>query len=46
MTADQLAEATGYPWNGSFRTRLSELRTAGVIEGRNTDVMKASAELL
>ena len=46
MDANDLATATGYPYNGSFRTALSTLRTAGVVVGRNTETMKASQFLL
>jgi hypothetical protein len=37
---------TGYEYSGGFRNALSALRTAGLIEGGNGDVMRASAVLL
>lgn len=46
MSAEQLATATGYEYSGGFRNALSELRTAGVLVGKNTGVMTASEELL
>lgn len=42
MTADELCLATGYEFSGGFRNSLSALRTAGVVEGRNTETMKAA----
>jgi len=45
MTATELAEAAGYEYSGGFRNILSTLRTAGVISGKNTDVLKASENL-
>lgn len=42
MTADELCEATGYNYSGSFQNALSELRTAGVLVGRNTGTMSLS----
>lgn len=39
MTAEQLCEATGYSYSGGFKNALSNLRTAGVIGGRNTEPM-------
>lgn len=45
-TADELCKATGYNYSGSFQNALSELRTAGVLVGKNTGVMTASEELL
>jgi hypothetical protein len=45
-TADELCAATGYEYSGGFRNSLGALRTAGLIEGRNTDWLKASDELL
>lgn len=46
LDAQQLASAAGYEYSGGFRNILSTLRTAGVLVGRNTDVMRASDELL
>jgi len=40
-----LCEASGYEWSGGFRNALSRLRTAGVLVGRNTEVMRASHTL-
>jgi hypothetical protein len=45
MTADQLCDATGYSYSGSFQNTLSELRTAGVLVGKNTEVMRANEDL-
>jgi hypothetical protein len=45
MTAQSLCEATGYRYSGGFKNALSTLRTAGVLVGRNTEIMYASAEL-
>jgi hypothetical protein len=45
MTAEQLCDATGYSYSGSFQNALSELRTAGVLVGRNTEVMRANEDL-
>lgn len=46
LTSDELCEATGYGWTGSFRNNLGALRTAGVLRGRNNERMMASEELL
>jgi hypothetical protein len=45
-TAEQLCEATGYSYSGSFQNALSELRTAGVIVGKNTEAMRISPEIV
>ena len=45
LRAEQLGEKTGYAWSGGFRNGLSALRTAGLIEGRNTEEMRASEHL-
>lgn len=45
LTAEQICERTGYQYSGGFKNALSNLRTAGVIVGRNTEVMKASDTL-
>lgn len=45
-TADQLCNLTGYSYSGSFQNALSELRTAGVIEGRNSERMRISQEIV
>jgi hypothetical protein len=42
---DALAERVDKQVSGGFRNLLAELRTAGVIVGRNTEVMRASEEL-
>jgi hypothetical protein len=44
LTAIDLADAAGYQYNGTMRNALAKLRTAGVISGKNTSVMKASEE--
>ena len=46
MTMEQLAEATGYGITGGFRNATGALRTAGVLVGKNTEVIKASPDLL
>lgn len=46
LTSDQLMQATGYAWSGGFRNALGALRTAGLIEGRNTETMRAAAALM
>lgn len=46
MTAAELCAATGYEYSGGFRNILSKLRTAGVLVGSNTDVMRPSDDLL
>jgi len=45
LTAEQLAERSGYAWSGGFRNALSKLRTAGLIQGRNSEGMRASQHL-
>jgi hypothetical protein len=46
LDAQQLTRVTGYQYGGTFRNLLAALRTAGVIVGKNTGVMRASEELL
>ena len=46
MEAEPLAVAAGYTLNGSTRNSFSKLRTAGLIVGKNTEVIKAVPELL
>lgn len=47
LTLEQIAEVTAREAaGGAFRNGLGELRTAGVLVGKNTGVMTASAELL
>jgi uncharacterized protein len=45
-TADELCEATGYSYSGSFQNALSELRTAGVLVGKNGEKMRMSPDLI
>jgi hypothetical protein len=45
LTGPDLAEAAGYAWGGGFRNRISTLRTAGVITGRNNDVLQLAEDL-
>jgi len=41
LTSMQLGIATGYTWDGGgFRNMLSHMRTLGLIEGSNSDVMR------
>lgn len=46
QTAEDLCKATGYSYSGSFQNALSELRTAGVLLGRNTEAMRISREIV
>ena len=46
MTADDLCKVTLYEWSGGVRNALSKLRTAGVIRGKNTEVMTLALELV
>ncbi len=46
MSMTELAAATGYEPSGGFRNALSSLRTAGIIVGRNTEIMRAHDDLL
>jgi hypothetical protein len=45
MDSEQLLQATGYRWSGGFKNALARLRTAGVIDGRNTETMRAADAL-
>ena len=45
LTADRLCQVTGYEYSGGFKNALANLRTAGVLVGKNTEVMRASEEL-
>lgn len=45
LNSESLCEKSGYEWSGGFRNALSNLRTAGVLTGRNTGDMRASEEL-
>lgn len=46
LTAAELCQRTGYEFSGGFRNSLSNLRTAGLLEGKNTERMRAAAVLL
>ena len=46
MTAEQLCEWTGYQYSGGFKNALSDLRTAGVLVGRNTETMTVNEHLV
>lgn len=46
MEAEPLCVEAGYTLNGSTRNSFSKLRTAGLIVGKNTDVIRAVSELL
>lgn len=46
LTADELCAQTGYQYSGSFQNALSNLRTAGVLVGKNNGTMRASEDLL
>ena len=45
-TIDDLAQYTNYEVSGGFRNALSNLRTAGVIVGKNTGEMRPHPDLL
>jgi len=45
LEAQQLCELTGYQYSGGFKSALSSLRTAGVLVGKNTEVMRANDDL-
>jgi hypothetical protein len=44
-TKEQLTEATGYEYSGNFQSSLSQLRTVGVMVGRNNEVMRLNENL-
>lgn len=46
LAAGDLAKAAGYEWSGGFRNALSNLRTAGLLVGRNSELMRARDMLL
>lgn len=46
LTLQELTEKTKYRDSGGFKNALSALRTANVIEGKNTERMRAKPELL
>ncbi len=43
-TAGKLALLAGYRWSGGFRNSLSALRTGGLIEGGNGEVMRLTPD--
>jgi hypothetical protein len=45
LDMEQAAKEAGYQVSGGFRNALSSLRTAGVIVGKNTEVMRANEDL-
>lgn len=45
LEVQKLLELTGYNYSGGFKNALSNLRTAGVLIGRNTEVMRANDDL-
>lgn len=45
LDKDGLSDAIGREWSGGVRNDLAVLRTAGVIVGKNTEIMRASDEL-
>jgi len=46
LDREKLLELSGYEWSGSTQNALGALRTAGVIVGRNNEVMQAHPDLL
>lgn len=46
LTSDELCQRTSYEYTGTFRNALSELRTAGVLVGKNTEAMRISREIV
>lgn len=40
LTAEEICEVTGYAKSGGFLNSLGNLRTAGVLVGRNTETMR------
>ncbi len=48
LTAEEIRTRTDppYEYSGGFKNALSELRTAGLLVGKNTERMRASDELL
>lgn len=46
LNSGELCADTGYGFSGGFRNALSELRTAGLIVGKNSEVMRLSQYLL
>ena len=45
LTKDEIVEATGYQPSGGFFNELTALRNAGVMTGKNTEIMRISDEL-
>lgn len=46
LSLEEIAHKSGYEsGGGGFRNALSKLRTAGLLEGRNTEIMRASDAL-
>lgn len=45
MTMEELAQATHYEASGGFRNALSNLRTAGILAGKNSEAMTLHADL-
>jgi hypothetical protein len=45
LNKDQLCEITDYEFSGGFKNSLSNLRTAGVIVGKNMETMRAHEDL-
>lgn len=46
LDREGIMQATGYTWSGSTQNALGALRTAGVIVGRNNEVMRVAPEIL
>lgn len=46
IVIESLASQAGYEVSGTFKNNLAALRTAGVLKGKNTDLMYPSEELL
>jgi hypothetical protein len=46
LDAEGICRITGYAYSGGFQNALGALRTAGVLVGKNTQVMRASSDLL
>jgi hypothetical protein len=44
LQANQLTLLTGYRYSGGFKNSLSVLRTAGLLEGENTQTMRLTRE--
>ena len=45
LDAQRLCEVTNYEYSGGFKNSLANLRTAGVLIGRNTETMRAHEDL-